>query len=111
MDDGDGADHFHRNEAISAVADDGFLAEEDDDYEDLYNDVNVGEGFYQSMRKSEESGFKNEAVEEKKVELPEVLAPQHQGAPIPSSGGGEGRGSGFGNQNLGFRGNEMVEVG
>ncbi|KAL6202832.1 hypothetical protein ACLB2K_026537 [Fragaria x ananassa] len=102
MDDGDGADHmnqFHRNEAISAVADDGFLAEEDDDYEDLYNDVNVGEGFYQSMRKNEAA-----VTEEKKADLPEVSAAQlHQGAPIPSSGGG----AGFGNQNLGFRGKEL----
>ncbi|GAB2230422.1 hypothetical protein Drorol1_Dr00014687 [Drosera rotundifolia] len=54
---GDGGgigDQFNRNEAISAFADDGFLAEEDDDYEDLYNDVNVGEGFLQSLRKNEE---------------------------------------------------------
>ncbi|KAK9939785.1 hypothetical protein M0R45_016471 [Rubus argutus] len=119
MDDGDGADQmdqFHRNEAISAVADDGFLAEEDDDFEDLYNDVNVGEGFYQSMRKNDDLGFKNEAVEEKKIVLPVVAAPQHQGVPIPSGGGGEGTtggadggltGSGYSNQNLGFRGNEM----
>ncbi|XP_050368051.1 uncharacterized protein LOC126786310 [Argentina anserina] len=113
MADGDGPDQmdqFHRNEAISAVADDGFLAEEDDDYEDLYNDVNVGEGFYQSMRKNEELGFKNEAAaEERKAEtLPEAAAEQqHHGAPIPSSGGGDGRGSVFGNQNPGFRGNEI----
>ncbi|GAB2224973.1 hypothetical protein Droror1_Dr00005754 [Drosera rotundifolia] len=54
---GDGGgigNQFNRNEAISAFADDGFLAEEDDDYEDLYNDVNVGEGFLQSLRKNEE---------------------------------------------------------
>ncbi|XP_019058543.1 PREDICTED: spidroin-1-like [Tarenaya hassleriana] len=57
MDEGDGrgqVDQFHRNEAISAVADDGFLGEEDDDYEDLYNDVNVGEGFLQSLRKNDQ---------------------------------------------------------
>ncbi|KAK9089898.1 hypothetical protein Scep_028980 [Stephania cephalantha] len=47
MDEGDGGD---RHEAISAVADEGFLGEEDDDYEDLYNDVNVGEGFLQTLR-------------------------------------------------------------
>ncbi|XP_060188826.1 uncharacterized protein LOC132617768 [Lycium barbarum] len=57
MDDNEGVggepiEQFHRNEAISAVADDGFLVEEDDDYEDLYNDVNVGENFLQSMRKN-----------------------------------------------------------
>ncbi|XWS47986.1 hypothetical protein CRYUN_Cryun13aG0032800 [Craigia yunnanensis] len=41
---GDQMDQFHRNEAISAFSDEGFLGEEDDDYEYLYNDVNVGEG-------------------------------------------------------------------
>ncbi|KAM7279425.1 hypothetical protein ACFE04_006559 [Oxalis oulophora] len=48
---------FHRNEAISAVADDGFLGEEeeDEDYEDLYNDVNVGEGFAQYQRKTDDA--------------------------------------------------------
>ncbi|XP_008227165.1 PREDICTED: uncharacterized PE-PGRS family protein PE_PGRS54 [Prunus mume] len=121
MDEGDGADQFHRNEAISAVADDGFLAEEDDDYEDLYNDVNVGEGFYQSMRKNEELGFRNEVVEEKKIESPEVAAPEPRGVPIPGVGGGSGEGTGGGdggvrgsgynnnnnNQSLGFRGNEV----
>ncbi|XP_022768809.1 uncharacterized protein LOC111312629 [Durio zibethinus] len=63
MDEGEGGeqtDQFHRNEAISAVADEGFLGEEDDDYEDLYNDVNVGEGFLQSLRKNEDFGFRNE---------------------------------------------------
>ncbi|EOY12029.1 RNA-binding family protein isoform 1 [Theobroma cacao] len=62
MDEGEGGDQmdqFHRNEAISAVADEGFLGEEDDDYEDLYNDVNVGEGFLQSLRKNQDSGFSN----------------------------------------------------
>uniref|UniRef100_M4CF97 RRM domain-containing protein n=1 Tax=Brassica campestris TaxID=3711 RepID=M4CF97_BRACM len=54
MDEGDGRDQFHRNEAISAVADEGFMAEEDDDYDDLYNDVNVGDGFLQSARKTDE---------------------------------------------------------
>ncbi|KAK4750605.1 hypothetical protein SAY87_004087 [Trapa incisa] len=58
MDEGEGAfayqvDRFQRNETISAVADEGFLVDEDDDYEDLYNDVNVGENFLQSMRKNE----------------------------------------------------------
>ncbi|XVE54755.1 hypothetical protein DITRI_Ditri03aG0107200 [Diplodiscus trichospermus] len=63
MDEGEGVDQtdqFHRNEAISAVADEGFLGEEDDDYEDLYNDVNVGEGFLQSLRKNKDLGFRNE---------------------------------------------------
>ncbi|MCD7456127.1 hypothetical protein HAX54_030702 [Datura stramonium] len=46
----------------------GFL-QEDDDYEDLYNDVNVGENFLQSFRKNEEA--------EKAVELV---------SPLPESG-------------------------
>ncbi|CAL0309741.1 unnamed protein product [Lupinus luteus] len=36
---GDPMDQFKRNEAISTVADDAFLAEEDDDYDELYNDL------------------------------------------------------------------------
>ncbi|KAJ0715813.1 putative RNA recognition motif domain, nucleotide-binding alpha-beta plait domain superfamily [Helianthus annuus] len=51
---GDSTEQFHRNEAISAVVDEGFLGEDDDDYEDLYNDVNVGEGFLQSVKKNEQ---------------------------------------------------------
>ncbi|KAF7815969.1 cleavage and polyadenylation specificity factor subunit CG7185-like [Senna tora] len=111
---GDPMDQFHRNEAISAVADDGFLAEEDDDYEDLYNDVNVGEGFLQSLRKNEDSGFRNEEVEEKKAQSTAV-PPAAGGVSIPAAGGGgtvldaasmaPGRTDGI--QNQGFRGNEM----
>ncbi|XP_073122361.1 uncharacterized protein [Henckelia pumila] len=64
---GDPNEQFHRNEAISAVADEGFMAEEDDDYEDLYNDVNVGENFMQSLRKNEDNiGQKIEQVPENK---------------------------------------------
>jgi cleavage and polyadenylation specificity factor subunit 6/7 len=44
--DGDGS--FHRNEAISAVQDVDQYYGDDDDYDDLYNDVNVGDGFLQS---------------------------------------------------------------
>lgn len=93
MDDGEGAygevgdqgDHFHRNEAISAVADEAFLGEEDDDYEDLYNDVNVGENFLQSMRKNEGVGLRSEPMEEKKNEpLPPPLTAV---ARVPSPGG------------------------
>ncbi|XP_044473710.1 cleavage and polyadenylation specificity factor subunit 6-like [Mangifera indica] len=54
MEEGDQMEQFHRNEAISAVADDGFLGEEDDDFDDLYDDVNVGEGFLQSLKKKED---------------------------------------------------------
>ncbi|XAR67363.1 hypothetical protein NMG60_11002090 [Bertholletia excelsa] len=52
---------------ISAVADEAFIGEDDDDYEDLYKDVNVGEGFLQSL-------WKNEEVE-KKLELPSSVSP------------------------------------
>ncbi|KAG2299457.1 hypothetical protein Bca4012_011036 [Brassica carinata] len=66
MDEGDGRDQFHRNEAISAVADEGFMAEEDDDdYDDLYNDVNVGDGFLQSARKNDEVESRNDEEKEK----------------------------------------------
>ncbi|KAE8665864.1 putative ccaat-binding transcription factor subunit A [Hibiscus syriacus] len=67
MDEGEGGDQMelmHRNEAISAVADDGFLGEEDDDYEDLYNDVNVGEGFLHSLRKNEDLVFRKEETKD-----------------------------------------------
>ncbi|XP_059666556.1 uncharacterized protein LOC132312272 [Cornus florida] len=79
---GDPNEQFHRNEAISAVVDEGFLGEEDDDYEDLYNDVNVGEGFLQSLRKNEDVGFRNEEVE-KKVESPEQQQQQQPPPPPP----------------------------
>jgi len=130
MDEGEGGygesadpmDQFHRNEAISAVADDGFLAEEDDDYEDLYNDVNVGEGFLQSLRKNDDSAVvsRNDDVEDKKPSpLPPV--PDAAGVSIPGvGGGGEGVGVGGsgavesrvsgrvdGFQNQGFRGNDI----
>jgi cleavage and polyadenylation specificity factor subunit 6/7 len=103
MDEGDGGygegtdqmDQFHRNEAISAVTDEGFLGEEDDDYEDLYNDVNVGEGFLQSLKKGEEVGFKNEE-EKKKVELPSPrVAPEVHDVSIPGVGEGSGGEVGF----------------
>ncbi|CAL5341582.1 unnamed protein product [Camellia sinensis] len=129
-DGGDSSEQFHRNEAISAVADEGFLGEEDDDYEDLYNDVNVGEGFLQSMSKNEELGFRNEEVE-KNIEQAQAPAPQtveESSASIPGVGGGGDSGverkfekdsgggdGGFsvsnrveGFQNAGFRGHEMA---
>ena len=123
---GDPMDQFHRNEAISAVADDGFLGEEeDDDYEDLYNDVNVGEGFLQSLRKNDDSGFRNDDVEEKKPPPPPPAVPDATGVSIPGDGGGGegvgGGGSGVvesrvsgsvdGFQNQGFRGNDVGSKG
>ncbi|KAG6685935.1 hypothetical protein I3842_12G136600 [Carya illinoinensis] len=119
MDDGEGGfgegadqmDQFHRNEAISAVAEEGFLGEEDDDYEDLYNDVNVGEGFLQSLRKGEEIGFRND--EEEKVESLPRVAPEQHGMSIPGVGEGSG-GGGFrpsGSQtNQRVRGNEVKGI-
>ncbi|GAB2284764.1 hypothetical protein Dimus_019218 [Dionaea muscipula] len=132
-DGGDPTDQFHRNEAISAVADEGFLVEEDDDYEDLYNDVNVGEGFLQSLRKNEELGFRNEEVKAEPPALPQpqpAIAPSASaGLPVVSVGGGEGErmyerdfGGGMsggetgsrvsggrmdGYQNQGFKGNDV----
>lgn len=131
--DGDLNEQFHRNEAISAVAD-----EEDDDYEDLYNDVNVGEGFLQSLRSNDEIGSRIEEVEET-VEPTPPLPPLNgqtaaeSGAVIPGVGGGSsdevessvvrevekdvggggeggssrvsGRVEGF--ENVGFRGDEL----
>uniref|UniRef100_A0A9I9DX56 Uncharacterized protein n=1 Tax=Cucumis melo TaxID=3656 RepID=A0A9I9DX56_CUCME len=101
MDDGEGGfgegvdqiDQFHRNEAISAVADDGFLGEDEDEYEDLYNDVNVGEGFLQSLRKNDDLGFKRE--EEPKMEPPAPVPPT-SGASIPGIGGGATEVTGLG---------------
>ncbi|KAK9074250.1 hypothetical protein SSX86_006847 [Deinandra increscens subsp. villosa] len=82
---GDSADQFHRNEAISAVVDEGFLGEEDDDdYEDLYNDVNVGEGFLQSVRKNEEEVEKKsepvpppvQVEDDRKIERNDIVEPR-----------------------------------
>nr|KYP49803.1 hypothetical protein KK1_028488 [Cajanus cajan] len=87
---GDPMDQFHRNEAISAVADEGFLGEEDDDYEDLYNDVNVGEGFLQSLRKNNDSGLRSDDIDDKKPPPPPPV-PDAPGVPMPGVGtGGEG---------------------
>ncbi|CAH1444288.1 unnamed protein product [Lactuca virosa] len=85
---GDANEQFNRNEAISAVVDEGFLGEDDDDYEDLYNDVNVGEGFLQTLRKNDDVGFSNEEeVEKKKVEpLPQ---PVHRPQPLDDVAGGD----------------------
>ncbi|KAI3828358.1 hypothetical protein L1987_02458 [Smallanthus sonchifolius] len=86
---GDPSEQFHRNEAISAVVDEGFLGEDDDDYEDLYNDVNVGEGFLQSLRKNENLGFKNEEEVEKKPDP--VSQPEHHPQAVDDGGGGGDR--------------------
>ncbi|XP_004516101.1 uncharacterized protein [Cicer arietinum] len=120
---GDPVDQFHPNEAISAVADDGFLAEEDEDYEDLYNDVNVGEGFLQSLHKNDDSVVKNDDAEAKilppppplPLPPPPPLTGQVAGVvSVPGAGGGSGEGVGgvSGFQNQGFRGGGVrVELG
>jgi len=93
---GDPMDQFHRNEAIFVVVDDGFLAEEDDDYEDLYNDVNVGEGFLQSLRKNNDSGGRIDGVDEKKVQpgsgvQDQVVGVVGEGVKSVGGGGDESR--------------------
>ncbi|OIV92036.1 hypothetical protein TanjilG_25016 [Lupinus angustifolius] len=99
---GDPMDQFHRNEAISAVADDGFLAEEDDDYDDLYNDVNVGEGFLQSLNNNNnnkinnDSGFRSDDVKSQSASMPKG-----------SIGGGVSDRVVDGLQNQGFIGDEV----
>ncbi|KAJ0988243.1 hypothetical protein J5N97_006599 [Dioscorea zingiberensis] len=67
MDHGGGG-AFHRNEAISAVQDEEQYYGEDDDYEDLYNDVNVGDGFHQTLRPPV-------AEDQKRTEPPPPLPP------------------------------------
>ncbi|XP_031375577.1 cleavage and polyadenylation specificity factor subunit 6-like [Punica granatum] len=117
---GDQMDQFHRNEAISAVDDVGFLGEEEeDDYEDLYNDVNIGENFLQTMRKAEDTGYRQQGakVEPPSTPPPAALPDSGSGVAIPGVGGGVGSGSGVGDsgapgcQNVGFRGDEVNKPG
>ncbi|KAL3643080.1 hypothetical protein CASFOL_013895 [Castilleja foliolosa] len=123
---GDPTEQFHQNEAISAVAEEGFLGEEeDDDYEDLYNDVNVGENFLQSLRGNEDnnSGQRKEGKLQDKEANPTLPLPpppppqQQQLQPLVESGGVDlpeegassrvpGRVEGY--QNMGFRGNSAT---
>ncbi|KAI3997741.1 hypothetical protein MKX01_007628 [Papaver californicum] len=131
VDGGYGEGGGDRNQVISAVADEGFMGEEeeDDDYEDLYNDVNVGEGFHQSLHpKNEDSGFKQEVKIEQpvtdssysanKVSIPGIVVGGGGGVlqvkvenDLGVGGGLESGGSGAplnrldGYQNLGFREN------
>ncbi|KAK1291429.1 hypothetical protein QJS10_CPB17g00410 [Acorus calamus] len=74
----DGGDH-----RISAAADEGFLGEEeDDDYDDLYNDVNVGEGFLQSLQRPNHPGFGGGGEREAPPPVEDQRAPPQ---PPPSS--------------------------
>ncbi|XAR48130.1 hypothetical protein NMG60_11030850 [Bertholletia excelsa] len=62
--------------AISALADDEIIGE-DDEYDDLYNDVNVGEGFLQLHRSQAPvpaAGAGNGAFQAQKTGLPEPRA-------------------------------------
>ncbi|KAH1080185.1 hypothetical protein J1N35_019946 [Gossypium stocksii] len=120
---GDQMDQFHRNEAISAVADEGFLGEEDDDYEDLYNDVNVGEGFLQSLSKNEDLGFRNEETKNsannvvnnndigEKVGGSPMDAVPEPGVSNPGVADGVGRGdSRVSHESQGFRSGAICDV-
>ncbi|KAG5578855.1 hypothetical protein H5410_049482 [Solanum commersonii] len=94
---------MEENEAIPAVADDGFLVEieeeeeeEEDDYGDLYNNINIGENFLQSVRKNEE--------EEKAVELHQETGNAAVTAAIVASRISSGV---DGSRDMAVRGNEM----
>ncbi|KAJ0267031.1 RNA recognition motif domain-containing protein [Hirschfeldia incana] len=64
------------------------MDEEDDDYDDLYNEVNVGEGFVQSARKSDEvEESRNEEIEKVKTEG-EISIPGESVAIKEGSGSG-----------------------
>ncbi|KAF3544993.1 hypothetical protein DY000_02001296 [Brassica cretica] len=110
----DERDQFHRNEAISAVADEGFMGEEeDDDFDDLYNDVNVGGGFLQSVRKNDEAGARNEEKEKVKIEEEEAEEVSISGlvgesvAIKTETGGGGARGSGVAVASSGYGAQEL----
>ena len=68
----DSGEGFGPGEAISAVQDeDAYLGEEDEDYDDLYNDVNVGENFLQTLRRDDDADFpREEEIQKKPVDLP-----------------------------------------
>lgn len=62
--DGDRAG-FHGNEVISAVQDEEQFYGDDEDYDDLYNDVNVGEGLFQSSVHHGDADFSVETEEKR----------------------------------------------
>ncbi|EPS69127.1 hypothetical protein M569_05640, partial [Genlisea aurea] len=111
---GDPGEQFHRNEAISAVVDEGFLGEEDDDYEDLYNDVNVGENFMQSYRRNEdEAGRENKEVQESRANVEPLPPPPDTGGGSAFVGEGTSymvSGSSDGHQTAGLRNNSNGDV-
>ncbi|KAK1377380.1 cleavage and polyadenylation specificity factor subunit 6 [Heracleum sosnowskyi] len=64
---------YHGGGAISALAEDEMIGE-DDEYDDLYNDVNVGEGFLQLPRSQvpgQSAGVMNRAFHTQKTTAPE----------------------------------------
>ncbi|KAE8716032.1 putative ccaat-binding transcription factor subunit A [Hibiscus syriacus] len=116
MDEEKEGDQFHTNEAISAVADVSFLGEDDEDFEDLYNDVNVGEGFLQSLRRNDNVGFRNEETKNSsninsggKVSGSPIGAPE-SGVSLPGvAGGGDSGDSRVSYESQGFRGVGAVD--
>ncbi|KAL0407010.1 UNVERIFIED_CONTAM: Cleavage and polyadenylation specificity factor subunit [Sesamum latifolium] len=105
----DPSEQLHRKEVISAVVDDGFIGEEEDDYEDLYNDVNVGDNFLQSMRKEEGNlGQRSEEVPENMAAVVTPPGPVVENRSMALQDGGASfrvRGGVEGYQNVGYRGN------
>ncbi|KAL3649833.1 hypothetical protein CASFOL_006236 [Castilleja foliolosa] len=70
---------YHQSGAIPALAEEEMIGE-DDEYDDLYNDVNVGEGFLQMQRSESQmpSGMENSGLQTSKnpeTRL-EAIAPQ-----------------------------------
>ncbi|KAG6486901.1 hypothetical protein ZIOFF_055482 [Zingiber officinale] len=78
---GGGGGGFLRNEAISAIQDEEQFYGEDDDYDDLYSDVNVGEGFHQTFDERNGSG-PFQPVEERRSDPP-PLPPLPRAMPPP----------------------------
>ncbi|KAK4399663.1 Cleavage and polyadenylation specificity factor subunit [Sesamum angolense] len=72
---------YHQGGAIPALAEEEMIGEEDE-YDDLYNDVNVGEGFLQMQRSEAQmpSGVGNGGFQGSKSNVPgiraEAIAPQ-----------------------------------
>ncbi|CAL5202334.1 unnamed protein product [Lathyrus oleraceus] len=71
----DPVDHSNRNNVTPAIADGAFLAEEDEDYNELYRgiyigDIYIGPGSLQPLPINKDSGVKNNEVERKKPPPP-----------------------------------------
>ncbi|RWR83701.1 RNA recognition motif domain-containing protein [Cinnamomum micranthum f. kanehirae] len=73
---------FQGSGAIPALADEELIGE-DDEYDDLYNDVNVGEGFMQSMHHRNEApipfgGVGNGGFQSKQIDGPSSKVPDNR---------------------------------